>query len=340
MNIRIAERLRPFSFIPGATCLIPGTVVPIEVFPTLLRFGKWEVKLNLSGPVEGFMVQQSLEEHCVFVSGKAKEGFIRLRIEGNDLGFTLFADRVPTGGLMTSAGLIERKGILDFPQEIEFVHSTRFERLSLGSHKAQNWEDIQKRADLSELLPLLFCLGQKIPFIPPQPLTGTARLLHSTFERQALPKALLNFFKAAFKGILVPRLYDDQYQGLCPDEPVTGNPSFLIQEGAKWVRSLFFHQNERRLSFLPNLPIPLHSGRLLHGIAEGIGEFDFEWSKKILKRVVLRASNTGDVVLILQKGLESFRIRKSMNEKGNRVNAGEPLLLEDGKTYFLDRFQK
>ncbi len=345
MKIQIAQKLRPFSHVAGAACLIPGTDWKIEAFPTLLRLGegKIEVKLHITGPVEGFTLQQDLEKNCVVVFGKAKEGYYHLRLEAHDSGFDLCVERAPAAGIAfegSARGRLKTKDRVHFPCEIQFALKNSVERLSLGSHKAQDWEAVQRRSDLAEILPVLFCLGQKIPSVLPQPLRGPGRLLELPTDRAALAPALQAFFKAAFKQILIPRLLDDQHQGLAPEESVEGNPLFFLQEGAKLTRSLFFQQNERRLQWLPSLPIPLHCGRMTGIIAKGVGELDFEWSKKLLSSVILRAQTSGDIVLELQHELKSFRIRCSLQDKGRRQNSSEPLLLEAGKTYFLDRFQK
>jgi hypothetical protein len=325
--IKIAERLRPYSHTPGTACIIPGTCSEVEAYPTLLKIVGKEHKLKLTGPVKDFMLEQDLEKNCVRVSGKAKEGFFRLRIHATDAGFDVIGEKGPVK-------------TIHIPFETKFVHKPTFERLSLGNHKSQDWDMVQKRCDLKEFLPILFCLGQKIPLIPPQPLTGTARLLELPTDRADLSEALEAFFKAAFTKILIPRLVDDQHHGLAPHEPAEGNRFFLVQEGAKMIRSLFFKQNERRIAFLPNLPIPLDCGRLVGLQAPGIGEIDLEWSKKTLRRVIIRASTPGEVILELQKELKSYRVRKTMREKGHRQKGTEPLLLEPGKTYLLDRFQK
>jgi hypothetical protein len=294
----------------------------IEAFPTLLRIAGREWKMPLTGPVDGFTLQQDLEKNCVYVFGKAKEGYFRIRVEASDSGFRIIVEKGPL-----------KSGHID--AEVPFVSKPLFERLSLGSHKSQDWDQVQRRSELKEILPVLFCLGQKIPHIPPQPLTGTARLLELPEDRKQLPEALVSFFKAAFKSILVPRLMDDQHQGLIGDEQAPGNPFFLIQEGAKRVRSLFFKQTERRLAFLPNLPVPFDSGRILGLQAPGIGEIDLEWSKKILRRAILRATTSGEVIFELQNEIKSFRVGKK-----RKLKSTEPLLLEAGKTYHLDRFQK
>lgn len=341
MQIKIAQRLSPFSHVPGAGCLVPGTFWELEAFPTLLRFGKKiDVKLQLTGPVSEFTLQQDLEKNCVWVFGKAQEGYYRLKVEANDEGFILHADRVPEKGLTTSHGVLHKKQNILIRAEFPFSLRTAKERLSLGSHKNQDWDGVQKRCDLREILPTLFMLGQKLPPIPMQKMLGTAKLLELPKDRALATFSLENFFKAAFTKILVPRLKDDQYQGIAPDEPVDGNPAFLVQEGAKMVRGLFFKQNERRLEFLPFLPIPFDCGRLIQLQVQGVGEIDLEWSKKLLTTVIIRATTPGEVVLVLQKELKSLRVRTRLKEKGHRQKGDEPLLLKAGHTYYLDRFQK
>ncbi|HSX11832.1 MAG TPA: hypothetical protein VLF94_08970 [Chlamydiales bacterium] len=325
--IKIAERLRPFSHTPGAACIIPGTCLEIEAFPTLLKVANTEIKLKLTGPVKDFTLEQDLEKDCVRVYGKAKEGFFRLKIEATDAGLDIAVEKGPLKSH-------------HIPLETQYVHKHPCERLSLGNHKAQDWDLVQKRCDLKEFLPVLFALGQKIPLIPPQKPSGTARLLELPSDRSDLEWALEALFKAAFTKILIPRLIDDQHHGLVSDEPVQGNRFYLVQEGAKLVRSLFFRQNERRIAFLPNLPISLDCGRMVGLQAPGIGEIDFEWSKKVLRQVAIRASTPGEVILELQSEIKSLRVRKSMKDKGRRLKSTDPVLLEPGQTVLLDRFQK
>jgi hypothetical protein len=323
MNFKIVTKLRPFSHTAGARCIIPGTSSEIQAFPTLLKIDQNEVQLDLTGPVEGFTLQQDLEKNCVFVFGRAQEGYYKLRIEASPSGFWVRSER---GKLL--------KEDKHLPQEIPFVLKSYFERLSLGSHKAQDWDLVQKRGDLKEILPTLFYLGQKIPQIAEQPLLGTARLLQMPSSRNLLEKALQNFVKAAFSSLLVPRLIDDQHQGLVKEEPVFGNRFFLLQEATSLIRGLFFRQNERRLALLPSLPISFDCGKFVGLQAPGIGEINLDWSKKELRLVKIKASTSGEIILDLQKEIKSFRINKAQTQKRD-----EPLILEAGRTYLLDRFQ-
>lgn len=322
MQIAIKEQCKPFSHTPGAACLIPGTYAEAQAFPTLLKVAGHEVKLSCKGPVTGFTLELDLERHCVFVFGRAKSGYYKIRIEASDSGFHIHPER---------GEALEKP--VHIQQEVDFIPKTAIERLSLGSHKEQNWDRIQ--GDLKTAVPILFALGQKGPVLPSQPLTGTALFLQMPKERSEVFNVLQAFFQTAFTKMLIPRLFDDQYQGIVPEGPIEGDRFFLVQQGAKFIRSLFFEANERRLKLLPHLPIPFDCGKMTCVKVPGVGELDFEWSKKILRRAVLRVSTTGEILFDLQKEIKFFRINKKAKHK-----ATEPLLVQAGASYLLDRFQK
>ena len=313
MKISIRERLRPYSHTPGAQCALPGTHWIVEAFPTLLRIGNIEIPLPYTGPVRDFTLQQDLEKNCVHLFGRAKEGYFKSQIAAAE------------GGIEISGNV--RKSI---PANISFFLPEQWERLSLGKHKAQDWDLVLRRFDLEEILPVLYGLGQKIPPVAPQPLTGTARLLD-------LEAGFEPLCRAAFHQILVPRLTDDQRQGLCQDEEGKGNPFFLLQESCSRIRALFFCQKGNRLRLLPNCPFD--AGRMTNVQAKGIGSLDLEWAKKRIRRAILRPLFSGEVFLDLQKEIKSFRVKTEGRGKGKRYLASDSLVVDSEKIYFLDQFQ-
>lgn len=316
MKITIVKKIRPFSHLPGTACLIPGTCVVVEAFPTLLRFHNFEYPIEIEGPVTGFTLLQDLEKNCVYVFGKGKEKFYRFRLHASAEGFYLFSEKT--------------KQMQFFPADLKFHLPATWERLSLGSHKAQDWDLVLRRFDLKEILPVLFGLGQKIPEIPSQTLEGIEHLLRAD--------QLENFCRAAFSKILIPTLKDEQHLGLVGNKSLTGDPCFLLQAAFKFIRSLFFVQDERRLSFLPSTIFP--EGRLIGLQVLGVGEIDLEWASRRIRRMIIRAFSSGEVVLILQREIKGFRLRCGSSSKGKKQSSCEPLCLEAGKTYFLDNFQK
>lgn len=330
MKISIRERLKPFSHSPGAACLIPGTCWTIEAFPALIRLGKkYEIHLHLTGPVVDFTLEQDLEKNCVWVFGKAKEGFYRLRFQGMSGGIEMTALNAPLGILANGKPLRSKETIL-FEDEIDFYLPKNWERLSLGLSKAQDWDLVLRRFDLQEILPVLFGLGQKLPLIEPQPRTRMGMLLEEgNFE---------SFCRAAFSKILVPRLIDDEHQGLVLPEAAAGDPCFLLQEAVRRIRSLFFKQENLRISLLPSSSFP--AGRMTCIQAKGAGEFDLEWASRSLRRAILRAACSSEMILELPKGIRSCRVRTALSQKGSRYLDGAPFGIESGKTYFFDRFHR
>lgn len=324
MKIKIAERLKPFSHTPGAQCYLPGTTLAVEAFPALIRLGRTELHLQLTGPVGGFTLEQDLEKNCVFVFGKAKGGFYRLKLEAGRNGVELTALNAPASFAISGTPL-RRKEKLSFPNEGEFFLPPVWERLSLGVSKAQDWDLVWRRFDLREILPVLFGLGQKVPHITKQkPLSGTGRLLEEG--------NLEDFCRTAFSKILVPRFNDEDHQGLSLAETPSGPAALLLREAAKVIRGLFFRQEKEALYFLPDNPFP--SGRMiLH--ADGIGEIALEWASRAMRRAILRPSVTTEVEIHLPKGFARFRIGK-----GRFCSSGERFAVEAGRAVFLDRFQK
>lgn len=325
MKIQIAARFKPFSHQPGVSCAIPRTCSVLRAYPTLLRIDQHEIPLPLTGPVTNFTVQQDLERDCVYVFGRAIEGYYKLKIQGSDKGFSIRSEKGP----------IEDKEIKD---PIAFNSAAATERLSLGSHKAQDWDLVKRRKDLKEIVPVLIYLAQKLPMIEAEPLVGTLSLLEFPESRTALEKHLLALFDAGFSDLLVPRLFDDQYQGLVlgdSSSEIIGNPFYLLQEAGKLIRSLFFEHNGAELAFLPKLPVSFDAGRMINIAAAGIGNIDFEWSKKTLRRVLIRSTKRVELKLKLQKGIKTFRV----NQK-ERLKSDDVLRLSGNQTYLLDRFER
>lgn len=305
MKIDIAQRLHPFSHVPGVRLILPKTILELQAFPTRLRIGKQEVLFHVKGPVKGFTVEQDLEKGEVCIYSHQYRYLIR-RVEG---GVEIFESKTKKTQIFPFNHLP-----VNLPEE----------RLSLGMHKAQDWDMVKRRGDLKEILPAWLALGNMTPVIDEERRGGTLTLLNAD--------NLLNLFNAGFYDILCPRINDDQYQGLCPETNESISPFPLLTEGAKLIRSLFFKEEGDTLYFLPNLPSDFHSGRFKSPLV------DMEWSKKQIRRLILR--HTGTKTLIFQKFIKRFRLRHSPKEKGQIIVAPATLTLEPGRPLFLDRFEK
>lgn len=337
MWIKIAERLRPFSHLPGAVCLLPGMGCTVQAFPTLLRVGgDWEMALEIAGPVRNFTVQQNLEEGRVTVFGTSPAGFFRYHVvalEG-EIGIDFEKFPVAKEGIKIPSAVV--KG------------GASAERLSLGSHKAQDWELLRRRGDLREIFPVWVKLGGGLPSpeergIPSEGMFSLLRRCVDLVEegnRTGLYQAFLNLFQAGFYSMLTPRLRDDDYQGLVSlDPPGEGSPLLLLKEGERLIRSLFFKEEGEELSLLPCLPVEFHSGRYLNLTTAKGDQLDIEWAKKSLRRAVVRPAGFHPLRLTFPKEIKTFRVRTALQERGDVLSAASPLP-PSHLPLFLDRFEK
>jgi len=326
--ISIAARIRPFSHTPGNCCLLPKSCWLVQAFPTLLCLRSLEravlpieIPLRLTGPVREFTLQQDLEKGCVWVWGTAIEGRFRLRLEALNGSLKLSVEEAPLG-------MLADRREWDLPGT-ERKAPGFLERVSFGLHKAQDWDLVQRRSDPQEILPILFALSQWTPFLE-SPKTEMFELLKHSDE---------NFLRAAFFGILCPRLLDEQHQGLLVQETVPAGASALAliaAAGAK-LRGRLLEQRGNRIRLFAPTEI---FGRMVGALLEGIGRLDFEWRQGSIRRAVLHAKQNIEVAIELPKALQSFRLRLSLHGRGSRVKAGSLLPLEKDRVYFLDRFEK
>ena len=157
MKISIAARLSPFSHLPGTALLLPGTSIQLRAYPAMLIFkdlalgeGAKEVHhpLEVEGPLRPFTVEQDLEKAEVRLHGKGPQGYVLFKIEAQEKGVRI-----------TSKGKEEWM----VPIKTKKMPLRTEERLSLGMHRAQDWEMVMRRGDLREILPLFLRLAAWSP---------------------------------------------------------------------------------------------------------------------------------------------------------------------------------
>jgi hypothetical protein len=368
MKIKIAQRLCPFSHAPGTFCILPKTCLRFQIFPTRICVDDisgatpkqiFQIDLNLTGPAKDFTVQQDLERGLLKVWGHFHEGFVRYEIVPvqNDRSFDIRMEKCPNEGIefkQLNRKIIAKDNVNFYRKEISsdilsFRQEEETERLSLGSHKAQDWDMIARRGDLIEILPFWHRLGRTVPFISFSESQGNLKLLESCDKaisdknKVAIYDLFKNLFLAGFSGILSPQLADDLFQGFNM-KPISkdfdGSSLVLLSEGAKQITRLFVDVSGGALQILPVLPPEFHSGRMINVKCGDFGIADLEWSKKTIRRLIFRSHFEGFLPLTFQKGIKSFRARFSMKDKGRRIEVGKPLEVIKGNTYFLDNFQK
>jgi hypothetical protein len=325
MQIKIAEKLHPFSHTPGVKLLLPKSDLELRIFPTRLEIDKEVVPFALKGPIVGFTVEMDLEKGEVCVFSKEIRYFIRKVENGVEICFKKPSyDRMFIPIVSQTAALQTN------------------EQLSLGMHKSQDWDLVKRRQDLKEIFPV----WQRLSNFVPESKMGTFSLLDicrkKIDERAKLEiiPAFLNLFNASFEGILAPRLFDDQYQGFSDSEDVSADlsPITLAKEGGALIRSLFFKEEDHILHLLPCLPPEFHAGRFINIRCINGDLIDIEWSKKLIRQVIILPAVSSVKKLVLQKSIKSFRLRHGPKEEISQVTA--TLYLKAGVVLYLDRFEK
>jgi len=297
--IKIAHRLKPFCHLPGTVCVIPRTSLQVQVFPTLLRF-------------TDLLTGKSWEEALTW-KGPVEAFTLQLDLEKGFL--EVFGK--------TAEGFLRHKFNEPNPDAIE--------QLSLGKHTKLDWQLVLRRMEMEEMVPVLFQLGQLVP--EAEATTPILKFLQFS-DKTDVCKQLTLFFKTGFHGMMAPRLADTDFQGIVEEGIISGSPLALLCQGYRAVRSLLFTE-EDGFALLPHLPPQFHAGRLLNLRTKEGDVISLEWSKKQLKKVIIKPAVSREVPLALQKSLRTFRINKSVKHEAKR-----PLELLAGKTLFLDRFEK
>lgn len=343
MHINIASRFRPFSHLPGAKALLPGSFWQLQAFPTRLFFTHLQTRetlthpLELKGPIEGFTLEQDLEKGRLRVFGKSQAGYFSLTIQmgkkGIELLFEKRGEKIAHLLPVTGGAGLERSE----------------ERLSFGIHKAQECEGIWKRLDPQEILPFWLHLSHWVPpLASDERSVGVLRLIETCEKlalegkREKIVPLLESAMLCGFRSVFMPRLDDDQYLGILEEEkiPADLSPLHLITRGRELIRSLLFREEDGALHLLPCLPPEFVSGRLIHARLQNGSLLDLEWSKKLLRRAIIHPRVTQEVELVLPKPLSRFRVRKSERERGKTVHREGKISLRAGESILLDHFEK
>lgn len=365
--IKIAARLHPFSHLPRTECLLPGSHFKLQIFPTLIhcmsvasKTPQTSLILGIQGPVKGFTTELDLEHRQVRVFGVAKNGYFLYTLKRHADGVELCVEKLPEETLYCRL-ISQNKECWISKGETLFIPVVfkepqpllNDERLSLGMHKAQDWDSIRKRLDLKEIFPAWMRLGQITPPSVNEACSlGTFALLDECKKiveqgrKEDVIPAFARLFLAGLSGILVPRLFDDDAQGIIPlqlNADAQSSPIPLLTDGARLIRSLFLQEETGRLSFLPCLPSAFHCGRMIGLYTQSQDLFEFEWTKKNLRRLIINARSQAVFQLNFSRQFKSCRVRTSLKDRGKEYNLvrGElSLTFLPGVCFFFDRFQK
>lgn len=338
-KISITNRLRPFSHTAGTKCLIPGSTLILRAYPTRIEIEDWAGKpkrlgvlsLLQTGMVRDWTVQLDVDKAIVTVFGKAKQGFFFLEFSADGSLFSMTVDRAPEEGLELSwegeslhngwcGGALARKEVITNGAFEKKKHQAP--TLSLGMHKKQLFPAVLERGDLREIFPLWVAMGWG--------LDGSS----------TLPKdvELSDLIRVGFSDLLVPKREDDQYLGV--EFPKMAGASLdLLAVGAKQIVGMFLRENGKKISVFPEAIPEFACGRLID-LKMGKHLFELEWTKKRVRRMIIHTGATESLDLQFPKGVREYRLTlMEKGAKGEKMVPGQPIQMEEGKSYFFDRFQ-
>lgn len=300
MRIEIASRLKPFSHQYQSRCRLPGGEVA-KIYPASIELHGSIHALPIQGPVKDFTTLLDLEKGRLSVFGHYKSGYLREEID-------------------TAAP------------------SPHFERVSFGCHKAQNWEQMHVRHSLDEWLPHWHRLAQWEGDITQVEPAAPNTILHKCQQanRLDLGDALMELFDGSFVDYFVnaPQRWQQLGLAFAPAH----NQNILVQ-GAALLRHSLIRQSDDSLFVLPNLPKELIAGRYLNAVMPW-GTIDFEWSKGLIRRLILKFNTQAALHLHFQKEVRTFRMKKSDRKEAVFLTNNSFVNFEGKASYFLDRFEK
>jgi len=352
MQIKIADRFKPFSHTPGVNFLLPHSSFNFKIFPCKIivedlsgneKKEIGSIELHFEGPLKDFTVQQDLDKGLIKIWGRSPKGFLRYCIlPGQENSFFFEFEKAPEDFIPKTKSESLKKSLSKRPSQLNFK---QLETLSLGINKSQDWNAIHRRNDIREIFPIWLRLGQLVSHSQEIDLDQPSlfKSCLDTLDRKDRNDALAAFKKLYLAGFyegMTPRLADDDFQGFSlPIIVEKSSPLALLYQGYKLIRKLFFEQKGNHISILPLLPSDLVSGRFLNIYCEEKGRCDIEWSKKQVRRMIFHAEETAELKFIFQKDIKQFRLRSEEKDKGKICANNATISVTKGVKYLFDQFK-
>ncbi|MGZ3634244.1 MAG: hypothetical protein ACXVAJ_07960, partial [Parachlamydiaceae bacterium] len=115
----------------------------------------------------------------------------------------------------------------------------------------------------------------------------------------------------------------------------------LLTKGARLIEQMLIKVNSAtEVEILPCLLPELHAGRMCGFTCGEMGRFDFEWTKKKIRRLIFHSTKDQELQLHFQSDLKSFRLTREGTKITSNKNCGQVLSFVANATYFFDQFQK
>lgn len=349
--IRNISRFAPFSHQMGVHVWVPYTQIIAQIFPTRLLLDDEVVDFDLSGPIESFSVFAEWEKGRVQWYLKTKEGFINwyLYVAGTKLCLELKRASSPIGYRLGGKGTfkkLEPKESLLFSLEKILPEVFRFEKISFGVTKKSDVAEIFKRKAIEEFLPFCFFLSQMAQGKPKEIKGGIGDLFQEVKaaltqkNRNDIGKLFESILSLGFYDLFAPTLEDRFHQKITPTAVKTKTtPLAIFPHLYNLIRRCFIEEQGGHIHLLPCLPKEIAAGRMTD-IQIGFLTIDIEWRKEQIRRMKIDVQKTTPTEFRFPKEIKSYRFRKHLREKGQRLPVDQPLNLQANTSYYFDNFMK
>ena len=293
-SIAIDQPYAPFTHQPGSSLRIPGTSLEAVIYPSKIIIGNFSIELPLGETADSFTALLDLKKGAIFVTVKTPIDYFRYRIRSGGEGVTILFDRGWKKSFFIPCA-VKRIDVL--------------EKLSTGNYKKQEWEQIQKRGDLKEILPIWFMAA-------------------CWFQEGSLPINLIESFKEGFSAIFAPNNKECHtgYKGLPAGFPIAD------------FRAFFASYHASIITIMGSIPSLLVSGRVQNLKIENLFRVDILWSNGSLKKCIIMPLESRTCTLVFPG--KTCRLRLNKRDKGSIFKRGDSFLFSLGKPLFLDRFTK
>lgn len=316
MKIEISNKFIPFSQrLDGIEVILPKTNDIFIIHPALIIVkDKENIVLPIEGPVNNFTVSLDILRAEIHVYGSTKKGYIHYKIFASEKGYAFET-------------LKDQTSKLPFKKKSSVTRSEPcFEKLSLGIHKKQDVDAMQKRADLKELLPFVFLISQHI--------TKSSSLIHKNPKDY---QELIQWYQLSFKSFFIP--YLNRYLGIENFFNTQFLPIDYLGDFGQIIRDLFIEEKNENLYILPHLFPEFPCGRMTDiKLFDGKIFLSMEWSKKKIAKVILKTKHTLKLNLHFPSEVDRFRVRSSFKDTGRVMFNKTELVIDGQQILYLDRF--
>ncbi len=353
---------------PGVSVPFPMLQLVFIVYPSKIKIVDWRadqkvlmtLEFKYKTACQKFIVFYDLLKNKVEVQCHLEDNFAQFSMcyDDKEKHFTLSLDRFkeeylsfevkrPNKTNIIRRRLTKKKPLILF-KDLDVKLTKHTEVLSLGCHKKQEIEKIFARKDLKEFLPLWFLWGQTSPVKSSNAqkegtlvFLGNLQEKINNKEHDAFGPYFNNIISSSFSSMMVPYLEDFKHWGFHLPRLTSSrvSPWLILTELYKIIRQFFIHTKNSDIHILPHLPAELHCGKLVR-VKEGSLTFHLEWTKKLIRRMIVFASKNTTVFLHFQNNVKRFRVRTSREGAGKMYENNSEFVLKKNKNYFFDRFEK